>query len=65
VSLSSRPLEGFRLLAKLPDGYDARMELALAPNGYILVVHPDLPPLSVSPEGVVEEIDLSADPKIS
>lgn len=32
-------------IATLPDGYDERATLALAPGNVIVLAHPDLPPL--------------------
>lgn len=48
---------GARFVCALPEGYDGRVSLVVH-NGYVLVGHPELPPLRCDPErGTVELID--------
>lgn len=52
---------GFKLLVQLPPGYDTRTRLTAVPDGGCIVIHPDKKPLKVSPQGTIEDLDLSAE----
>lgn len=50
-------VRGCELVTPLPAGYDGRVSLAVH-QGYVLVAHPELPPLKVDPRrGTFELIE--------
>lgn len=61
MSVQLRAPNGWSVLVELPKEYDARIKMTPHPRGGVIVVHPEQPPIRVTPTGKIEKIVLTAE----